>query len=449
MLVNPTGTFELGGPHADCGLTGRKIIVDTYGGMARHGGGAFSGKDPTKVDRSAAYAVRHVAKNVVAAGHRRAVRGAGRVRDRCRAPGVDHGRDVRHVGDRPREARPAWCRSIFDLRPAAIIERLDLRRPIYQRTAAYGHFGRTDRDFTWERTDHADELRRAARSSARADACGTQVCPGPARRPRDRSRVRLRRPRRARRATCASARSCACRCTAGGCAAGCVDDDVARRDRSGRELRDVATVVVGRAAARRASTCAVGRVALGRAAPGSLPRRVAAERGRRRRRPEVETAVYPACCGRRGAHVVASAARRRPARLVAPLAAPEGSTLVIDPDAECVGVRSSPSASATGAECLTPAPDHSDAEPAARVDAGTQPGACVVAVGGRTAVWAPVPDLAAVVVLDEGDEALRGGARARRWNARDVALERARRAGARSRAWSRPRPTVERRVASR
>ena len=108
---NPTGSFELGGPHADCGLTGRKIIVDTYGGMARHGGGAFSGKDPTKVDRSAAYAVRHVAKNIVAAGIAHALRGAGRVRDRRRAPGVGDGRDVRHVRDRPRQAARRSCRS--------------------------------------------------------------------------------------------------------------------------------------------------------------------------------------------------------------------------------------------------------------------------------------------------------------------------------------------------
>ena len=108
VFVNPTGQFELGGPHADCGLTGRKIIVDTYGGMARHGGGAFSGKDPTKVDRSAAYAVRQIAKAVVASGAREAVRGAGRVRDRCRAPGVDHGGHVRHVGGRAATSSRRW-----------------------------------------------------------------------------------------------------------------------------------------------------------------------------------------------------------------------------------------------------------------------------------------------------------------------------------------------------
>ena len=165
MLVNPTGAFELGGPHADCGLTGRKIIVDTYGGMARHGGGAFSGKDPTKVDRSAAYAVRHVAKNVVAAG----------IAPRCEvqvayAIGVAHPVSVMvetfGTSEIDPEKLPGLVQEYFDLRPAAIIERLDLRRPIYRNTAAYGHFGRDDRDFTWERTDHAEraaEGRRGAR----------------------------------------------------------------------------------------------------------------------------------------------------------------------------------------------------------------------------------------------------------------------------------------------
>jgi S-adenosylmethionine synthetase len=165
VLCNPTGAFELGGPHADCGLTGRKIIVDTYGGMARHGGGAFSGKDPTKVDRSAAYAVRHVAKNVVAAG----------IATRCEvqvayAIGVAHPVSVMVETFGTSQVDPAklpgLVHDIFDLRPAAIIERLDLRRPIYQNTAAYGHFGRSDRDFTWERTDHAEELKKAAEAIA-------------------------------------------------------------------------------------------------------------------------------------------------------------------------------------------------------------------------------------------------------------------------------------------
>ena len=165
ILVNPTGAFVLGGPHADCGLTGRKIIVDTYGGMARHGGGAFSGKDPTKVDRSAAYAVRHVAKNVVAAG----------VADRCEvqvafAIGVAHPVSIMVETFGTSEIDPTKLATLveehFDLRPAAIIERLDLRRPIYQRTAAYGHFGRPEKDFTWERTDQAEAFKKAAESLA-------------------------------------------------------------------------------------------------------------------------------------------------------------------------------------------------------------------------------------------------------------------------------------------
>jgi S-adenosylmethionine synthetase len=165
LLVNPTGRFEIGGPMGDAGLTGRKIIVDTYGGMARHGGGAFSGKDPTKVDRSAAYAVRHVAKNVVAAG----------IATRCEvqvayAIGVSHPVSVMVETFGTSSIDPnklaGLVHDIFDLRPAAIIERLDLRRPIYRNTAAYGHFGRSDRDFTWERTDHADELKKAAEALA-------------------------------------------------------------------------------------------------------------------------------------------------------------------------------------------------------------------------------------------------------------------------------------------
>jgi S-adenosylmethionine synthetase len=165
VLCNPTGNFELGGPHADCGLTGRKIIVDTYGGMARHGGGAFSGKDPTKVDRSAAYAVRHAAKNIVAAG----------IAQRCEvqvayAIGVARPVSVMVETFGTSEIDPAKLPALvqehFDLRPAALIERLDLRRPIYRKTAAYGHFGRKDPDFTWESTSQADALRTAAEGLA-------------------------------------------------------------------------------------------------------------------------------------------------------------------------------------------------------------------------------------------------------------------------------------------
>ncbi|PDO09787.1 MAG: methionine adenosyltransferase [Candidatus Reconcilbacillus cellulovorans] len=160
-LINPTGRFVIGGPHGDAGLTGRKIIVDTYGGYARHGGGAFSGKDPTKVDRSAAYAARYVAKNVVAAG----------LAKKCEiqlayAIGVARPVSIRVdtfgtgvVGD---DRLAELIRRHFDLRPAGIIRELNLRRPIYRQTAVYGHFGRTDLDLPWERTDKAEQLRRDA-----------------------------------------------------------------------------------------------------------------------------------------------------------------------------------------------------------------------------------------------------------------------------------------------
>ncbi len=160
VYINPSGKFVLGGPHADTGLTGRKIIVDTYGGMARHGGGAFSGKDPSKVDRSAAYAARWVAKNVVAAG----------AASRCEvqvayAIGVAHPVSVlvetfgTETVDNAKIAKAVS--EIFDLRPAAITRDLDLRRPTYQKTAAYGHFGRSDQGFTWEQTNRVDDIRRA------------------------------------------------------------------------------------------------------------------------------------------------------------------------------------------------------------------------------------------------------------------------------------------------
>ena len=161
IYINPTGRFVIGGPMGDTGLTGRKIIVDTYGGMGRHGGGAFSGKDCTKVDRSAAYAARWVAKNIVAAG----------LADRCEiqlayAIGVAHPLSVmvETFGTEkvPVAAIELAVKKTFDLRPGAIIRDLDLRRPIYRKTAAYGHFGRNDKDFTWERTDRADALAEAA-----------------------------------------------------------------------------------------------------------------------------------------------------------------------------------------------------------------------------------------------------------------------------------------------
>lgn len=160
--INPTGNFVIGGPVGDCGLTGRKIIVDTYGGMARHGGGAFSGKDPSKVDRSAAYAGRYVAKNIVAAG----------LADRCEiqvsyAIGVAQPTSISvetfGTGKLPEDKLVALVREHFDLRPIGLINMLDLVRPIYQKTAAYGHFGREDADFSWERTDLAPILREAAK----------------------------------------------------------------------------------------------------------------------------------------------------------------------------------------------------------------------------------------------------------------------------------------------
>src|SRR5580693_8216614 len=161
LLVNPTGRFEIGGPMGDAGLTGRKIIIDTYGGMARHGGGAFSGKDPSKVDRSAAYAMRWVAKNVVASG----------LADRCEVQVAYAIGKAKPVGlflecfgteHAPVERIQDAVLKVFDLRPRAIIYALDLLRPIYSQTAAYGHFGRTEPDFSWERTDRADALRAAA-----------------------------------------------------------------------------------------------------------------------------------------------------------------------------------------------------------------------------------------------------------------------------------------------
>ena len=159
--VNETGAFILGGPHADCGLTGRKIIVDTYGGVGSHGGGAFSGKDPSKVDRSASYMARHIAKNVVAAG----------IADRCEvqiayAIGVPEPVSVMvntyGTGKLPDEQISQLIIDHFDLRPAKIIQYLDLLRPIYAKTASYGHFGRSDPDFTWENINKADELKKAA-----------------------------------------------------------------------------------------------------------------------------------------------------------------------------------------------------------------------------------------------------------------------------------------------
>lgn len=162
FMINPTGRFVVGGPQGDCGLTGRKIIVDTYGGMARHGGGAFSGKDPTKVDRSASYAMRHAAKNLVAAG----------LADRCElqvAYAIGVARPVSLMvntfgtGRLPEEEIEKLVLELFDLRPASIIKRLELRQPIYRQVAAFGHFGRADLDLPWERLDMVDVIRERSR----------------------------------------------------------------------------------------------------------------------------------------------------------------------------------------------------------------------------------------------------------------------------------------------
>jgi S-adenosylmethionine synthetase len=161
FLINPTGKFAIGGPHGDSGVTGRKIIVDTYGGLGRHGGGAFSGKDPSKVDRSACYAARHIAKNVVAAG----------LADRFEvqvayaigvAEPVSIGVETWNTERVPTSLIMKLIREHFDMRPLSIIKRLNLRRPIFRATSNYGHFGRTEPTFTWEKTDVAGALRRAA-----------------------------------------------------------------------------------------------------------------------------------------------------------------------------------------------------------------------------------------------------------------------------------------------
>jgi S-adenosylmethionine synthetase len=171
-FINPTGRFVVGGPMGDSGVTGRKIIVDTYGGMGRHGGGAFSGKDPSKVDRSAAYMGRYIAKNVVAAGLAR----------RCEvqvsyAIGVADPVSVMvetfGTATVPEEQIAQAVRQVFGLRPREIIEHLDLLRPIYQKTAAYGHFGRSEKEFTWERTDKKDLLREALGGNSRLKAVGS------------------------------------------------------------------------------------------------------------------------------------------------------------------------------------------------------------------------------------------------------------------------------------
>ena len=166
--INPTGRFVIGGPHGDTGLTGRKIIVDTYGGMGRHGGGAFSGKDPTKVDRSACYMARYVAKNLVAAGLAERCEVQLGVRHRRGGAGVGYGEHLRHG----RRCRTSgwwnWCGRQFPLTPKGMIDHLNLRRPIYRKTAAFGHFGRTEPTFSWEIADKAESLQQGAKLATAA-----------------------------------------------------------------------------------------------------------------------------------------------------------------------------------------------------------------------------------------------------------------------------------------
>ena len=434
--MNPTGSFELGGPHADCGLTGRKIIVDTYGGMARHGGGAFSGKDPTKVDRSAAYAVRQIAKTVVAAG----------LAKRCEAQvayaiGVAHPVSIMvdtfgTSRDRAREARGDRCARCSTCGPprsssastcAARSSSAPRRTATSVAPRATASPGRTP-------TPYAD---RAARAAARrlarsgvevrvARVC--RVAPG---RHRGRSRLRLRRfPTRSRR-WCASARSCASRCTAGGCAAG--SSPTTSSPSTARErLLDVLAVVSAGPPADVVDARGLDRVALGAARASRCcaprPRRTAspprptdrtgvADRGRRR----------PSATPVRSVAVV----RRPPLldrrALVAAMCAADGSTIVCVADAVAGAVARAVPRGATGRDGRVRA--------LRRVRRGSAPtawrraarGDCVV-VGGRIAALAPVPDLAAAIVVDDADEALQEE-RSPTWHARDVLLERAARAG--------------------
>ena len=438
VLVNPTGAFELGGPHADCGLTGRKIIVDTYGGMARHGGGAFSGKDPTKVDRSAAYAVRHVAKNVVAAG----------IASRCEvqvayAIGVSHPISLMvetfGTSEIDPQKLPALLQEYFDLRPAAIIERLDLRRPIFRNTAAYGHFGRSDRDFTVG----AHRPRRRAGPGGQG-ACVSECSPEHARSVRVQPDVPaihrvfdyalpdalardvrvgtiVRVPLHGRRVR-----------------GWVLDPDVDSPEVDRARLRALIAVVSAGPPVDVVDLCRWGAwrwagplATFLRAAspPNVVP--VHTE-------PELETGVYPPSMEAPGTPLMIVPPDVDLAGLASRLVAPEGSSIVIDPDTDR-GARLVAVLETHGREVMSVRSDRSAAELTAAWDRA-RAGACIV-VGGRTAVWAPVPDLARVVVVDEADEALEEE-RAPTWNARDVAIERMRRARATIRVAT-PAPTVD------
>ena len=411
--------FELGGPHADCGLTGRKIIVDTYGGMARHGGGAFSGKDPTKVDRSAAYAARWVAKNVVAAG----------VAERCEVqvayaigvaqPGVDHGRDVRHREGRPGQDRRRPCREVFDLRPAAIIRDLDLRRPIYQQDRGLRPLRpRATRTSPGSRppgsTTSSPQLGLSPVPSVRGDR------PGPARTCRRSTRTfDYLRPRRARATRCASARWCASRCTAGGWAAGSSTSTSSRRRAS--TLRPLAKVTGWGPPPELVDLAALGGVALGRP-PGLVPAHRVAAAARcgpcptAGARPAGAEPLDDAAPGRRplrrAAGGAAPAARRPTAYpLVLAAAAPGGDALVLVPVGGRGAAARGPARRAGAGRLRRPRPARRGGRRRVGPGGGRR-GDAWSAPGRRPGRRCPTS--AAVVVLDEHDEALPGRSRRRR-----------------------------------
>ena len=318
VWINPTGTFVLGGPHADCGLTGRKIIVDTYGGMGRHGGGAFSGKDPSKVDRSGAYAARWVAKHVVASG----------AATRCEvqvayAIGVAHPMSilVETFGTNvvAEDVIEKAVRDVFDLRPGAIVRDLDLKRPIYRDTAAYGHFGRQLPGFSWEHTTRLDDFKSAVGAPDGPPECAAAECG----RARTDTRMIARVvpdvtgldkefdylvPDELADAS-SSARWCGCRCTARGSAAGSSSVDPAEASSGPERMRPLAKVSSRGTGGRRSSTSPAGRRCAG--PPGGC--------GRSSSRPARRT-TWPAC-RRRGGPVAARSRRARRRRSCWPTAA--------------------------------------------------------------------------------------------------------------------------------
>ena len=432
MLANPTGKFELGGPHADAGLTGRKIIVDTYGGAARHGGGAFSGKDPSKVDRSAAYAARWLAKHVVASGAAK----------RCEiqvAYAIGVARPVSLLVETFGTAQVDPARiekainEVFDLRPAAIIRDLDLRRPIYRKTAAYGHFGRSDKEFSWEQVSRLDEFNASARGLVPEVKTDGRRRAGPAVLP------------------------------AAGSLVGQVLTDVAAVD---REFDYLVPAAPGSRRADRhpgaRSTWAAGGWAAGWSASASKPTPIwpcvrSPRCGDGVRSPSWWTwPPGPPGGGPAGGGRCSPPPRRRgprpswrgPARRPPAPPAPTGLTGALPVD-HPVTVRLPPSADATPlvAELAQRGPTLvvvpslrrgtvlAERLRRAGGDVAVMPGdwaqaraGAAVVVGARAAAWAPCPGLAAVVVIDGHDQRLTEE-RAPTWAAVTVAAERARRAG--------------------